>query len=96
MYSELIITTKIFCSPLVLSRMETKCGVQLLHSKCYLFAKPGCSGTANNRESIDAHLNSIARKLVPFLHKTKSAEQTFQPAPLERANFHFYSQRSGD
>jgi len=28
--------------------METKFGIQLLHGKCYLCTKPGCSRTANN------------------------------------------------
>ena len=28
--------------------METKCGNQTLHGKCYLCTKPGCSGAANN------------------------------------------------
>ena len=31
--------------------METKCGNQTLHGKCYLCTKPGCSGAANNGDS---------------------------------------------
>ena len=31
--------------------METKCGNQTLHGKCYFCTKPGCSGAANNGDS---------------------------------------------
>jgi len=40
--------------------METKFGIQLLHGKCYLCNKPGCSRTANNtRQSLPAFVEFI-------------------------------------
>ena len=54
--------------------METKCGNQTLHGKCYLCTKPGCSGAANNGDSelfsmmelnnFSVRLSFIARKLL--------------------------------
>ena len=66
-------SSKICCNLQVLLWMETKCGNQTLHGKCYLCTKPGCSGAANNGDSelfsidginnFSVRLSFITRKL---------------------------------
>ena len=68
----IIMSSKICCNLQVLPWMETKCGNQTLHGKCYLCTKPGYSGAANNGDSelfsIDG-INNFSVRLSFIAHK---------------------------
>ena len=66
-------SSKICCNLQVLPWMETKCGNQTLHGKCYLCTKPGCSGAA----ATETANYSVLMELIIFLYVSVSLHASY-------------------